>query len=308
MENEEDCYDQDLEDRIVRIVSKIKKNRNRPCYQNIFTMLVRGGKAIEMDELKEFINNLVERSILLNKGNDERGESFCLGSFLDTEINNIDVDNSISTETESVLENFINESFYNTLINKIKDEVKIAVFNELSEVNNLKTVNSDRYTNNCAKECNCNPYIIETLNKHVDFLQKELSSKDTIINMLINDKCVTNVGNNSKLGSLNKNITEPRADRNTTYNYKQTFSKQAVTSHTHKKNCNNNESDFEPVNPRKKTVNQRSISIIGDSILKEMDPDLMRKKLQNKSDKLYVHSFKGATVQHMKHHAQPVMG
>ena len=132
LENEEDCYDQDLENRIVRIVSKIKKNRNRPCYQNIFTMLDRGGKAIEMDELKECINNLVERSILLNKGNDERGESFCLGSFLDTvdtEINNIDVDNSISTETESVLENFINESFYNTLINKIKDEVKIAVFN-----------------------------------------------------------------------------------------------------------------------------------------------------------------------------------
>ena len=32
----------------------------------------------------------------------------------------------------------------------------------------------------------------------------------------------------------------------------------------------------------------------------------MRKKA--KSDKLYVHSFKGATVQHMKHHAQPVMG
>ena len=197
-------------------------------------MLVRGGKAIEMDELKECINNLVERSILLNKGNDERGESFCLGSFLDTvdtEINNIDVDNSISTETESVLENFINESFYNTLINKIKDEVKIAVFNELSEVNNLKTVNSDCYTNNCAKECNCNSDIIEALKKNVDFLQKELSSKDTIINMLINDKCVY-VGNNSKLGSLNKNITEPRADRNTTYNYKRWFSKQAVTSHT----------------------------------------------------------------------------
>ena len=49
------------------------------------------------------------------------------------------------------------------------------------------------------------------------------------------------VGNNSKLGSLNKNKTEPRADRNMTYNYKQTFSKQAVTSYTHKKNCNNND-------------------------------------------------------------------
>ena len=91
MENEEDFYDQDLEDIIVRIITKFK---NRPCYQNLFIMLVRGGEAIEMDELKEFINKLVDRSILLIKGNDERGECFCLGSFLNTDINNI-VDNPI---------------------------------------------------------------------------------------------------------------------------------------------------------------------------------------------------------------------
>ena len=72
-------------------------------------------------------------------------------------------------------------------------------------------------------------------------------------------------------------------------------------------NYNDKESDFEAVNHRKKSANQ-SISIIGDSILKEMDPYLMRRKLKNKSDKLYIHSFKGATVQHMKHPAQPIMG
>ena len=62
--------------------------------------------------------------------------------------------------------------------------------------------------NNYAKECNCNDNIIETLNKHVDLLQKELLSKDAIIKMLVNDKCVTNVDNN-KVGSINKTTTCP---------------------------------------------------------------------------------------------------
>ena len=116
-------------------------------------MLGRGGREMEMDDFKVFVNNLVERNILVNKGDDERGESFCLGSFLETNVN-IDADNSIFTQTNAAdstsVENFINESFYTTLISKIKDEVKIAVCNELI------VVNSDRYTNKRAKECNCN--------------------------------------------------------------------------------------------------------------------------------------------------------
>ena len=113
-----------------------------------------------------------------------------------------------ASETTNV-ETFINESFYETLIIKIKDEVKIAVCNE------LKVDNSGRYSNNRSNECNCNNDIIETLNKHVDFLQKELISKDAIINMLVNDKCATNADNN-KPESISKNKTRPIVNKNMT--------------------------------------------------------------------------------------------
>ena len=303
-------------------------------------MLGRGGREMEMDDFKVFVNNLVERNILVNKGDDERGESFCLGSFLETNVN-IDADNSIFTQTNAAestsVENFINESFYTTLISKIKDEVKIAVCNE------LKVVNSDRYTNKRAKECNCNTEIIETLNKHVDFLQKELLSKDAIINMLITDKCTTNVDSNNNeykyktelqnKQTLRKHDINPSTHRNNSDTHKNNSDTHNNNSDTHNNNSgthkiipahiiiipahknmiltntnNCNGTDFEDVNSKKKSGNQRSISIIGDSILKEIDPYLMRKKLNNKTDKLYVHSFKGATVKHMNHHAQPVMG
>ena len=204
-----------------------------------------------------------------------------------------------------------------TLISKIKDEVKIAVCNE------LKVVNSDRYTNKRAKECNCNTEIIERLNKHVDFLQKELLSKDAIINMLITDKCTTNVNSNNNeyknktelqnKQTLRKHAINPNTHRNNsdTHNnnsdiHNNNSDTQKYDFDTHKNNCDG--TDFENVNSKKKSGNQRSISIIGDSILKKIDPYLMRKKLNNKTDKLYAHSFKGATVKHMNHHAQPVMG
>ena len=105
----------------------------------------------------------------------------------------------------------------------------------------------------------------------MDFLQKELSSKEAIINMLVNDKCATNA-NNNKPESINKNKTEPLVNKNMTCNYEQSLSKRSVISNMHRKYYNDNESDFEPVNHRKKSTNQRSLSIIGDSILKEIDP------------------------------------
>ena len=58
---------------------------------------------------------------------------------------------------------------------------------------------------------------------------------------------------------------------------------------------------------RKKSSNQRTIAILGDSMLKDVDPFEMRKKLKNKRDKVYRHNFNGATIHAMKHHAVPVM-
>ena len=60
---------------------------------------------------------------------------------------------------ETSIENFINESFYTTFINKIKDEVTTAVCNELNEIKKLKVVNSDRRGNKCVNGYTCNTEI-----------------------------------------------------------------------------------------------------------------------------------------------------
>ena len=134
-------YDQDLEDRILRIVSKIKSNRNRPCYQNIHAMLSRGGKEISADDLKVFLNNLVDNGLLENKGGIDR-ESFSLAneSFDRPENDILVTDNTCNT---SSLQDFIDGKFYEIILNRINDEVKKSVKSEMeSYANNINVIKS----------------------------------------------------------------------------------------------------------------------------------------------------------------------
>ena len=60
MANESGDYDQDLEDRILKIVYKTRREkRSRPSFQSIHTKLNQGGKAVNIDDLKVFIAHLV---------------------------------------------------------------------------------------------------------------------------------------------------------------------------------------------------------------------------------------------------------
>ena len=56
-----------------------------------------------------------------------------------------------------------------------------------------------------------------------------------------------------------------------------------------------------------KKPNERTIAIIGDSLVKDVDPFDLRKKLKNKNSKVYRHNFNGATIKAMNYHAIPVM-
>ena len=102
--------------------------------------------------------------------------------------------------------------------------------------------------------------------------------------MLITDKCTTNVNSNNNeyknitelqnKQTLRKHAINPNTHRNNsdTHNnnsdiHNNNSDTQKYDFDTHKNNCNG--TDFENVNFKKKSGNQRSISIIGDSILKE---------------------------------------
>ena len=56
-----------IEESILSIIAKIKKDRNRACIQNIHTFIKRRGIAIEVEKLKEVIENLMLRNIIVGR-------------------------------------------------------------------------------------------------------------------------------------------------------------------------------------------------------------------------------------------------
>ena len=107
------------------------------------------------------------------------------------------------------LKSYINDKFYETLINKIKSEVKIAVYTEFNkktllsrnlQLNELNTISVN--ADNHVTYNNTNDVLINTLNSEIKFLRDEISSKDTIIRLLINDRDKSNTCENVILNKL----------------------------------------------------------------------------------------------------------
>ena len=165
------------EKRIWRIITRIQANRNTACYQSILAFAKREDKDLTMDSIKVTINKLVERDIIFNKnkGNEEKMESFKITKGGESAFvsNTGTISQDGDEENTACLEQFINESFYDALINKIKDEVKIAINDQL---NNLNHIISNTPNKNVDNE-----HIISQLNKEINYLKQELLSKNNII-------------------------------------------------------------------------------------------------------------------------------
>ena len=127
--------------------------------------------------------------------------------------------------------------------------------------------------------------LITVLKKDIDFLRKELQSKDLIINMMMKE--------NALKVSPAKNIhvgAKPSVSNQT--------ANVADKSESSEINIGNKKSD--EVTRKKK----RSVVILGDSLIKDIDQRKIRNGLPNK-DKIYVKHFSGATVDHMKSYVIP---
>ena len=305
MENTQENYTEDIERRVIKIIEKIKNNRNRPCFQNILTLLNRGGINLEMDNLKDIINILIEKKAIYDKGK-EGNESFCLldngmyilnGDECDDEPNNIDP-----------VEEYINEKFYEVIINKIKEEVKNTVNAELK----TNLLLSQNYNSNDLRAININDTnemnktendaLIDALRSEITFLRNEMSSKDTIIKLLINDReyvtknFTSDVTCNTKNKLVKKNISVKKheCDVNNVALNKIEENKNLI-------DASNFESDFESVMPKKSK--KRSITVIGDSLLKDIKVFKMRKDFPN--EKIYIKSFPGSTINCMSDYIKP---
>ena len=309
-------YDQDLEDRIIKIVEKIKKNRNRPCYQSIMSMLEKGGKSISMDDLENFIKSLVESKLLRNIGSVDK-ESFCLplGSNNDDGFSDQNKDCNILSEA-SIDE--INDKFYETLLHLIKKEVANVIKSEL-----------DVYVANKFSDND----ITKVLNKQIDFLRNEIDSKNHLIEILLKEKYYNSESPIEKnfnelthvnafkqpINSFNKDVTskQPINSYNGDVNMRTKISNPVelnnrfsvlscddnnrLTDSTDVINTDNGSDDTNKY--RKK---YRSTTILGDSLVKDIKSFKMKKALPS-GDKLFIKTFPGATTSDMDDYVKPTL-
>ena len=323
-----------LESRILKIVEKITKQRNRPGYRNIHTFLMRGNFSIDDNELRLFIDGLLERGILINVGIAEK-ESFRVApvpSAKDDSLPTIDEINknddilitsekmstneNMSTDDNSALNNFINHKFYEILTERIKCEVIKCVELKLC---NYPISNIPIEVNDSAEviQCKDNDLIINQLNKEVEYLRTELKSKDTIIELLT--KCKDNNNNTNHM-----NVTESTVhvtDKQNVITKSKNKCAERVVRNSEKGDisvtlnlCDNEEiiteddnTNFTEITYKSNTKKDtRTITILGDSIVKDLQPHKMKRRL-GRNEKLFVKSFSGANVADMVDYARPTV-
>ena len=143
---------------------------------------------------------MIEKDLICDKGK-EGSESFYV---LEGEINPSDDENAETMDSENPITTYINENFYDTIMNKIKVEVKSAIDLELNEKNISLRSNlgfNNITENNINKNSDTDALII-TFHSDIAFLRNEVSSKDTIIKLLIKNRADSNCNTNkSNMGN-----------------------------------------------------------------------------------------------------------
>lgn len=299
---------QKLEDSVKKLIIKIRNSRSRPNYKNILNHLNRAGNNIDMPYLKEFLDDLENRGIITNKGT-EGIETFYIS---DQPLINIqDGDHASEVlETTADLQTFIDDKFFNLIHDKIILEVDYAIKRELASLKSV-CVSSDCSEN--LKSISEKDVLIDTLNSDIDFLRNEVINKDKIIEILIKEKhdCINNVNtpynikNIAAVDDINKAAdykTSTKGDDNNRLNLN-TNANNIIEICDQQNDVN----DFIKVESNKKrNGNKRSITIIGDSVIKDIKSYKMRKTLFTQ-DKIYIKSFPGATTEDMKDYIKPTL-
>lgn len=282
-----------LKEDIKKIIIKIKNNRHRPCYQNILTFYNRGRSEILSEEnLISVIHIMIQEKEIINNAKDGK-DSFNINpnlslpeSLTEAETcNALDKSNDIVGDTDNNLdklenlENFINEQFYSVLTSRIKEEVKLAVDSTIG-------LNPAGYSFSNEKDT-----LIESLRSEVKFLKEQVANYNKIIELvsLKND-------NHNDIPNLSYN-------QNTKVSTEKCKMKSNVETD---ESLNVENSNITPTTceVQKTKKKKRTISIIGDSMVKDIKGFKMRNGMKNR-EKIYIKCFPGATTQCMEDYVKP---
>ena len=338
--------DQQLENIILRIIVKIKKNRNRACYANVHNFLNRGGRSIEKKEVMDFMRILVEKGVLHNMGGDEVGkESFKIVNF-------------ISLDDE---EGKQNGDGVNVSSPQKSEEKSQEMFSEISSLQAASFKSQEKETGNIENNTDSLLEMFETIdNKFYDILCKKIQSAvDTAVEAKFASVATGNgckhssdfnnknsnfdFANDARVQLLKEEITLLKQriatkenvtkvitnnfnhDRNVTTESRNEMGEKrrvindgngilkiTVNCRSDTTNDVRDENDgFTIVNKKKteqKATNKkhRVITVIGDSTIKDCKPYKVKHRLAT-NEKLYIKSFAGASVEDMTDYVRPTI-
>ena len=219
----------------------------------------------------------------------EGKESFNITAELNSETE--EKGNMLDDSTEN-LEKYINDEFYLTLINRIKSEVKIAITEHISTANHV-----DQSYNYIKSSIGRNDMLIESLKSEIDFLRKELQSKDKIMEIIIKEKSFVSNKNNEINANDNANYSNFESVQR---NKKPTHKNQSVNNDVNKSRntCSEMNDGKHVLNSDKNLTNnkkKKNVTTIGDSMIKNIKPYKMRQGMET-NDKVHIKSFPGASV------------
>ena len=129
----EDVITDEKEKQILRLIKRIKKDRNRPSYQSILSFANREENKMDMDELKSILDKMIAENIIKNIGVNGKV------SFSIVEEKMISSD-TVSTNTQTYSENIGDEIskilstrvFFDTITNIINQSFRLEVLRRKS--------------------------------------------------------------------------------------------------------------------------------------------------------------------------------
>ena len=110
--------------------------------QKYFTFLNKNEPKLDTETLKDTLNDMEEREVIINKGKGDTESFFIIETILDATTEQKSEENG-DDELRN-LKTYIDDKLYEVLINKIKTEIKIVASNEinvLKQSNELKVIN-----------------------------------------------------------------------------------------------------------------------------------------------------------------------
>ena len=137
-----------FENRIGRVISNIRKRRNRACYQSILQFLNRNEPQLEMEQLKVIILGMETQNAVINKGK-RNTESFYITQNLYDSTDDSEIIENIDDDLMGL--NLIDEKFYEVIINNIKAEVKNVLNSDVINVNGTEINSSEYYKESTIK-------------------------------------------------------------------------------------------------------------------------------------------------------------